>query len=210
MLKPFPMRMWALPEPMRSRTSAYDSTSLLPVRAIVAALETYIPDGDGRDFRGQVRKNETHASKTDPDARLYRKSNGAESRLAYLDHLLIEERHGLIADAMATRADGYAEREAATRMVCAQWERAPGRRRTVGADKAYDVSDFVGLMRQLHTTPHVAQNLTRAGGSAIDARTTRHAGDAKSQHARLRIEPAFGWRKTVAWVRKVKSRGLAK
>ena len=130
-------------------------------------------DGDGRNFRGQERKNDTHASKTDPDARLYRKSNGAESRLAYLGHLLIENRHGLIADAMATLADGYAEREAATLMVRAQWERAPGRRRTVGADKAYDVGDFVELMRELNTTPHVTQNLTRPGGSAIDHPETK-------------------------------------
>src|SRR5215212_6008210 len=88
-------------------------------------------DGDGRNFHGDERKNDTHASTTDPDARLYRKSNGAESRLAYLGHLLIENRHGLITDAMATIADGFGEREAATRMVWAQWERAPGRRRTV-------------------------------------------------------------------------------
>src|SRR5215216_3860246 len=168
------------------------------------------PEDDGRDFRGQERKNDTHASTTDPDARLYRKSNGAESRLAYLGHLLIENRHGLIADAMATIADGFAEREAATRMVGAQWERAPGRRRTVGADKAYDVGDFVGLMRELQTTPHVTQNVARSGGSAIDGRTTRHEGYAKSQHARPRIEPAFGWLKTIAWMRKVKLRGLPK
>ena len=168
------------------------------------------PDGDGRDFRGQSRTNDTHASKTDPDARLYRKSHGTESRLAYLGHLLIENRHGLIADAMATVADGYAEREAATRMVGAQWEQAPGRRRTVGADKAYDVRDFVGLMRELNTTPHVTQNVTRSGGSAIDRRTTHHEGYAKSQHARPRIEPAFGWLKTIAWMRKVKLRGLPK
>jgi transposase len=166
-------------------------------------------DGDGRDFRGQERTNDTHASKTDPDARLYRKSNSAESRLAYLGHLLIENRHGLIADALATVADGFAEREAATRMIGAQWERAP-RRRTVGADKAYDVGDFVRLVRELDTTPHVAQNLERRGGSAIDARTTRHAGYAMSQHARPRIEPAFGWLKTIAWIRKVKLRGLPK
>ena len=102
------------------------------------------PDGDGRDFRGQERKNDTHASTTDPDARLYRKSNGAESRLAYLGHLLIENRHGLIADAMATVADGYAEREAATlmvlRAVAARAGAAPHRRRRQG----YDVGDFVG------------------------------------------------------------------
>src|SRR5882724_10208492 len=88
-------------------------------------------DGDGRDFRGEQRKNDTHASTTDPDARLYRRSNQAESRLAYLGHLLIENRHGLIADAMATIADGFAEREAATLMVCNQWQRAPWRPRTV-------------------------------------------------------------------------------
>ena len=166
-------------------------------------------DGDGGDFRGEQRKNDTHASKTDPDARLYRRSHQAESRLAYLGHLLIENRHGLIADAMATIADGFAEREAATLMVCQQWQRAPWRRRTVGADKGYDTSDFVELMRKLGTTPHVTQNLTRRGGSAIDERTTRHVGYAKSQHARPRIEPAFGWLKTIAWMRKVKLRGLA-
>jgi len=167
-------------------------------------------DGDGRDFRGQQRKNDTHASKTDPDARLYRRSNNAESRLAYLGHLLIENRHGLIADAMATLADGYAEREAGLLMLQAQWQRAPGRRRTVGADKGYDVREFVDLARELGATPHVTQNLARPGGSAIDGRTTRHAGYATSQHARPRIEPAFGWLKTIAWMRKVKLRGLAK
>ena len=166
-------------------------------------------DGDGANFRGQQRRNATHASTTDPDAKLYRKSNGAESRLAYLGHLLIENRHGLIVEAMATQADGRAERDAAVLMVQAQWKRAPWRRRTLGADKAYDVREFVDVTRDLGTTPHVAQNLKRPGGSAIDARTTRHDGYAMSQHARPRIEPAFGWLKTIAWVRKVKLRGLA-
>jgi transposase len=166
-------------------------------------------DGDGRDFRGQPRKNDTHASKTDPDARLYRRSNHGEARLAYLGHLLIENRHGLIADAMATQADGHAEREAGLLMLHAQWRRAPGRRRTVGADKGYDVREFVDLARELGTTPHVTQNLARPGGSAIDGRTVRHDGYAMSQHARPRIEPAFGWLKTIAWIRKVKLRGLA-
>jgi transposase len=165
-------------------------------------------DGDGRDFRGEARKNDTHASTTDPDARLYRKSNGAESRLAYLGHLLIENRHGLIADARATLADGFGEREAATVMVHDQWRRAPARRRTLGADKGYDDAQFVGLMRELDVTPHVTQNLARPGGSAIDGRTTRHDGYAKSQHARPRIEPAFGWLKTIGWLRKIKLRGL--
>jgi hypothetical protein len=99
-------------------------------------------DGDGRDFRGQQRKNDTHASKTDPDARLYRRSNQAESRLAYLGHLLIENRHGLIVDAMASVADGFAEREAATLMMLKQWEQAPGRRRTLGAHKGDDIFDL--------------------------------------------------------------------
>ena len=135
--------------------------------------------------------------------------NGAESRLAYLGHLLIENRHGLIADAMATTADGTAEREAGLLMLHAQWQRAPGRSRTVGADKAYDVHEFIDLTRELGTTPHIAQNLARPGGSAIDGRTTRHVGYAMSQHARPRIEPAFGWLKTIAWIRKVKLRGLA-
>src|SRR4029450_12393214 len=166
-------------------------------------------DGDGSHFRGQQRKNDTHASKTDPDARLYRKSNGAESRLAYLGHLLIENRHGLIADAMATTADGTAEREAGLLMLHAQWQQAPGRRRTVGADKADDGGEFIDLTRARGTTPHVAQNLARPGGSAIDSRATRHGGYAMSQHARPRIEPAFGWLKTIAWIRKVKLRGLA-
>jgi hypothetical protein len=167
-------------------------------------------DGDGSNFRGQERKNDTHASTTDPDARLYRKSSGAEARLAYLGHLLIENRHGLIADAMATQADGRAERDAAMLLLHAQWKRAPGRRRTVGGDKNYDVREFVDVTRELGTTPHITQNLARPGGSAIDERTTRHPGYAMSQHARPRIEPAFGWLKTIAWMRKVKLRGLEK
>jgi transposase len=166
-------------------------------------------DGDGRNFRGQDRKNDTHASTTDPDARLYRKSDNAESRLAYLGHLLMENRHGLIVDAQATVADGFAEREAATTMLSAHWRYAPRRRRTVGADKAYDTADFVDQVREVDMTPHVARNDTRRGGSAIDARTTRHEGYAMSQHARPRIERAFAWLKTIAGLRKVKLRGLA-
>jgi transposase len=168
------------------------------------------PHDDGRNFRGQQRKNDTHASRTDADARLYRRSHQAESRLSYLGHLLIENRHGLIADAMATIADGFAEREAATLMMHDQWQRAPWRRRTLGADKGYDDPQFVALMRELDVAPHVTQNLARPGGSAIDGRTTRHDGYAMSQHARPRIEPAFGWLKTIAWMRKIKLRGLAK
>jgi transposase len=166
-------------------------------------------DGDGRNFHGQGRKNETHASKTDPDARLYRRSHHGEARLAYLGHLLIENRHGLIADAMATHADGDAERDAAILMIHEQWRDGRRCHRTLGADKGYDTFGFVELVRALDTTPHVTQNVTRRGGSAIDGRTTRHPGYAMSQHARPRIEPAFGWLKSIAWIRKVKLRGLA-
>jgi transposase len=167
-------------------------------------------DGDGRNFHGESRKNETHASKTDPDAKLYRRSHSGEARLAYLGHLVIENRHGLIVDAMATPADGRAERDAAVHMLRKRVKRRGQRRRTVGADKGYDTYGFVEDSRALGFTPHVTQNTARRGGSAIDGRTTRHAGYAQSQHARPRIEPAFGWLKTVAWLRKVKLRGLPK
>jgi transposase len=166
--------------------------------------------GDGRQFRGQTRTNATHGSKTDPDAKLYRRSHHGEARLSYLGHLLIENRHGLIVQAMATTADGRAERDAGLIMLHQQSAAAPSRGRTVGADKGYDTREFVDVSRRLGVTAHVSQNVARAGGSAIDARTTRHRGYAKSQQARPRIEPAFGWLKTVAWLRKVKLRGLPK
>ena len=168
------------------------------------------PDADGRNFHGESRKNDTHASTTDPDAKLYRRSHHGEARLSYLGHLIIENRHGLIVDAMATTADGFAERDAAQRMLHRQVKRHGRRRRTVGADKGYDTFGFVDGTRALGVTPHVTQNLSRRGGSAIDGRTTRHAGYAKSQHARPRIEPAFGWLKTIGWLRKVKLRSLPK
>jgi hypothetical protein len=168
------------------------------------------PDGEGRNFHGDQRRNDTHASKTDPDAKLYKRTQFGEARLAYLGHLLVENRHGLIVDAVATPADGYAERAAARQMLAALQRRRGRRRRTVGADKGYDTRDFVADVRALGMTPHVAQHVTRRGGSAIDARTARHASYAQSQHARPRIEPAFGWLKTIAWIRKVKLRGLAK
>jgi len=166
------------------------------------------PDGDGRDFHGESRKNDTHTSKTDPDAKLYRRANGHEARLAYLGHLIIENRHGLIVDAMASTADGRAEREVATVLLHERVKRRGWRRRTVGADKGYDTREFVALTRALGVTPHISQNTKRAGGSAIDGRTTRQDGYAQSQHARPRIEPAFGWLKTIAWLRKIKLRGL--
>lgn len=167
------------------------------------------PDRDGRNFHGESRTNDTHASTTDPDAKLSRKGHGHEARLAYLGHLVIENRHGLIVDAMASTADGRAEREVATVLLHDQVRRRGWRRRTVGADKGFDTYQFVGDSRALGFTPHVTQNTARTGGSAIDQRTTRHTGYAKSQHARPRIEPAFGWLKTIAWLRKVKLRGLS-
>jgi transposase len=164
--------------------------------------------GDGRDFRGQQRKNDTHASTTDPDAKLYRKSHNAEARLAYLGHALIENRNGLVVEAMATTADGRAERDAAILLM--DEHAGDDRRRTLGADKGYDTTDFVAVSRALGYTPHVSQNVKRPGGSAIDARTTRHEAYAISQACRPRIEPVFGWLKVIANLRKVKLRGLPK
>jgi transposase len=164
------------------------------------------PDDKGRHFHGQTRKNDTHASKTDPDARLYRKSDGAEARLAYLGHVLMENRHGLVVQAMATQATGTAERDAAVQMLRAHGV-GPGC--TIGGDKNYDTHGFVANARALGVTPHVSQNVKRSGGSAIDTRTTRHDGYALSQSCRPRVERVFGWIKPIAGLRKIKLRGLA-
>jgi hypothetical protein len=168
------------------------------------------PCGSGRnaerDFRGEKRSNETHASTTDPDARLYRKSSGQPSRLCFMGHLLIENRHGLIVDVRTTHATGRAEREAAEAMIKAA---ARGRRATLGADKAYDAAEPVAALRAIGVTPHVAQN-TSGRRSAIDRRTTRHAGYGLSQRRRKRIEEPFGWIKAVAGLRKTRHRGLAR
>jgi transposase len=159
-----------------------------------------------RDFHGERRTNETHASTTDPDARLYRKGRGKEAKLCHMGHLLMENRNGLIVDALLTEATGTAERKAAAAML----SRQPGRHRaTVGADKAYDTAGFVAGLRSLNVTPHVAQN-TANRRSAIDARTTRHPGYAASQRLRKRIEEAFGWIKTVGGLRKTRHRGTAR
>ena len=166
------------------------------------------PDGEGRHFHGQTRTNDTHASTTDPDAKLYRKSHNAEARLAYLGHLLVENRHGLIVKAMSTTADGRAERDAGLIMLHDLTHTALSKRRTVGADKNYDTAEFVAVTRQHNVTPHISQNLKRRGGSALDARTTRHEGYAQSQACRPRVERPFAWLKTIAWLRKVKLRGL--
>lgn len=158
------------------------------------------------DFHGEKRSNETHASKTDPDARLARKSGGHEAKLAYSGNAMIENRNGLVISTELFLANGTAERDAA--MVMA--ENIPGGGRvTVAGDKGYDTRDFVKEMRQMNITPHVAQN-TNGRRSAIDGRTTRHEGYGLSQKKRKRIEEVFGWMKTVAGMRKVRHRGLEK
>lgn len=165
------------------------------------------PEGGGRnptvDFKGEKRSNETHASTTDPDARLYKKAAGEKSRLAYLGHALMENRTGLVVDVETTLATGTAERDAAKVMVA----RSVNRGSTLGADKNYDVADFVQAMRECGVTPHVAQKKV---GSAIDGRTTRHAGYAASLKKRKLVEEVFGWAKTVGGLRKTQLIGLAK
>ena len=168
------------------------------------------PDDRGNptvDFHGEKRSNETHQSTTDPDARLYKKSAGSEARLAYLGHLLTENRHGLVVKTAVTRATGTAERDAALRMIKTK---AGARRITVGGDKNFDTREFVEKLRKMGVTPHVAQNTQRRGGSAIDQRTTRHAGYAVSQQKRKRIEQSFGWMKIIGLLKKVKLRGREK
>ena len=167
-----------------------------------------------RAFHGEKRRNDTHSSTTDPDARLYRKGSGQEAKLGYLGHVLMENRHGLIVDAMLTHADGTAERDAGLLMMYRRWQKRRRQRRhgamSVGADKAYDTRDFVETLRAMGVRPHVTQNLNRAGGSAIDARTTRHKSYEVSQKKRPLIEKAFGWMKQTGGMRKTKLRGLAK
>lgn len=163
-----------------------------------------------RDFRGQKRSNETHASITDPDAKLYRKGNGQSSRLCFMGHLLMEHRNTLIVDAALTRAGGMAEREAALAMLD---RRRRGRRITLAGDKAYDVRAFVEDLRERAVTPHIAiDGNVRVNGTprktAIDRRTTRHPGYAVSQRIRKRIEEGFGWVKTTGNLAKTRHRGL--
>jgi transposase len=166
------------------------------------------PDDPGNptvNFRGEERANDTHESKTDPECLLARKSGGKESRLSYSGNLLVENRNGLIVGAEVFQANGTAERDAALVMM----ERLGGTQPlTVGGDKGFDTFGFVEECRHLRVTPHVAQNLKRRGGSAIDGRTTRHAGYALSQKKRKRIEECFGWLKTIALMRKVRHRGV--
>ena len=168
------------------------------------------PDDPGNptvNFHGEIRRNDTHESKTDSDARLARKSGGHESKLAYCGNAMIENRNGLVVDTELVPCSGNAERDAALLMA----QCIPGAGRvTVAGDKGYDTRDFVATLRQMNVTPHVAQNEKRPGGSAIDGRTTRHAGYKVSQRKRKRIEEVFGWLKTVGMLRKTRHRGLHK
>jgi transposase len=182
-----------------------------------ASMKSFRPrDGSGeppapgrngeRDFHGEKRRNETHASATDADARLYKKSPRQSATLCHMGHVVMENRNGLVAATGMTPATGTAEREAAIAMI----EDLPSNDRiTLGADKAYDTLEFVAEMRRLRVTPHVARN-TKRRRSAIDGRTTRHAGYAVSQRLRKRIEEVFGWIKTVGGLRKTRHRGTAR
>jgi transposase len=167
------------------------------------------PDDPGNptvDFKGEKRLNATHESTTDPDARLFKKGKGQESKLCYLGHVTMENRNGLAVNARLTIATGTAERAAALDML----EELPGEHRiTVGGDKAYDTKEFVRESRSRNVTPHVAQNTTNRA-SAIDQRTTRHVGYLISQRKRKRVEEIFGWLKTVGVLRKTRHRGLAR
>ena len=162
--------------------------------------------GDGSNFHGEKRSNDTHASTTDPDARLFKKHQGGEAHLAYLGHALTENRHGFVVEALVTQATGTAERDAALAMLDAT---QTGHRRTLGADKLYDTADFIAQCRVRDVTPHVAQT-RRNGGSAIDARTTRHAGYDISQTKRQQAERVHAWPKTWSTMRRTMVRGLTK
>jgi transposase len=168
------------------------------------------PPGPGRngerDFHGEKRKNDTHVSTTDPDAKLYRKSSNTAAKLSYIGHALAENRHGLIVEVDATKATSRAEREAALAMI-ERHDPGSERQLTLAADKGYDTRGFVAACREMCVTPHVAAKVRH---SAIDGRTTRHPAYAVSQRKRKLIEEAFGWAKTIAGVAKVKVRGLAR
>lgn len=172
-------------------------------------------DADGgADFHGQKRKNDTHASTSDPDSRLYRKAAGREARLCYMGHATMENQHGLAVAGMVTLANGTAERRASEAMLKAK-AREAGHRITVGEDKAYDTADHVANLRAINVTPHVTHNeaVTSTGKrrqSAIDARTTRHRGYGVSQSRRAMIECIFGWGKQHGTMRKTKHRGITR
>ena len=189
-----------------------------------ASMKSFVPkDGSGkppgsgrngeRDFHKEKRSNETHASTTDPDARLFRKGNGKESRLCFIGHALMENRNGLVVQADVSHATGTAERDAALRLI--DRHKPQGRRVTLGADKLFDTEGFVAALRARKVIPHIAvdgrvSKLGKSRKTSVDGRTTRHKGYAVSQRCRKRIEEAFGWSKTIGGAAKVKVRGLAR
>lgn len=181
-----------------------------------ASIKSFRPkdeddDGDNNGwatFKGEKRSNETHESKTDPEAKLMRKGNGREAKLSYMGHVLMENRNGLILDFRVTEANGRAEREAGLEMAKKRGRK--GRRVTLAADKGYDTKDFVAGCHEAGLVPHVAQNQHARRRSAIDGRTTRHPGYARSQVARMLIEKIFGWMKTVGGLRRTRLRGRQK
>lgn len=160
------------------------------------------------DFHGETRSNETHQSTTDPEAKLAKKSKGTAAKMSYSQHALMENRNGLLVDLRIAEANGTAEREVAIEML--EWELPGNQRITVGGDKGFDTRHFVAECRVLDVTPHVAQNVIRRGGSAIDERTTRHAGYQVSQRIRKRVEEIFGWMKTIGNFRRTRYRGEAR
>ena len=165
------------------------------------------PGNPAVDFHGEKRTNETHQSTTDPEARLYRKSRGKESKLSFMGHVVMDNRHGLVVSTSYTQAMGKAERTAAARMM----KKLKGKRKcrlTLGADKNYDTKELLSQMKRMKITLHAAQNTKRRGGSAIDERTTRHAGYQLSQWKRKMVEEVFGWTKTIGLMRKIKYKGL--
>lgn len=191
------IRAWAGQKSFKPKAEAHESRS---------ERDGEDPGNPTVDFRGQKRRNDTHESSTDPEARLYKKAKGQEAQLCYQAHVLMENRNGLAVNARVTWATGTAEREAALKMVA----EIPGQQRiTVGADKAYDTADFVRDLRELQVTPHLAQNDTRRA-SNIDGRTTRHPGYQISQNKRKRVEEIFGWLKTIALMRQTRYRGREK
>ncbi len=186
--------------------------SMKSFRAKDGSDEQLGPGRNGeQNFRDKLRKNETHASTTDPDAKLFKKGDGKEAKLCFMGHVLMENRSGLIVQAKLSQASGRAECEAAITMIERQ---SPGsnRRLTLGADKGYDIGSFVAELRAMNVTPHIARHdaVTKTGKrrrSSVDGRTTRHAGYAVSQRIRKRFEEPFGWAKTIAGLAKTKFRG---
>ena len=185
-----------------------------------ASLKSFRPKGeepppkqpaDGRNpsvnYRGEKRKHATHASTTDPEARLMKKRAGKAAKLSYTGHALMENRYGMVVDFLITTATGTAECEATPVLLSTASARG-FHPRTIGADTGYDTEAWVAEMRALGVTPQVAQNITTKRGSAIDGRTTRHPGYAVSQRKRKRVEEIFGWMKTVGGFRRTRYRGL--